>query len=164
MVGKDKMNSRMTWLNMREEFPGLKGTFIHFLNARVPPLRDALIARGFAVCVLRGSEVSDEVSFFREVREALRFPPYFGGTWDAWNDSLGMFGRSLIGRAAVIWTDADRTFLSAPSVLTNALFDLQSLAASLEIEISSGRTNEARAQLAIFCLGHAKGFQRDVAL
>jgi hypothetical protein len=142
------------WVDLRREWPGLRGDQVHVLDGSLEAdLRRALVRRGFSVLSLNGGAVRDERSFFEEASRSLGFPPHFGGNWDAFIDSLGDLGGGGPRRLALLWTDADRslgadlqTFLTAVGVLRDAALDL-----------GSGERS-APVQLEFFLLGSAPAF------
>ncbi|EBH9555975.1 barstar family protein [Salmonella enterica subsp. enterica serovar Agona] len=62
-------------------------TSVHFVNDAV--LRDSVEKAGVSVMESDLSNVHDADDLFSAVSEAMQFPEYFGGNWDALDECLG---------------------------------------------------------------------------
>jgi RNAse (barnase) inhibitor barstar len=84
------MPSVSDWVWLRHEFPWLGHGFIHAIDDDIVDWFGRELERlGFAVCVLDSDVMTDEASFWREVRVTFDFPDYQGSNWDAFDDSFG---------------------------------------------------------------------------
>jgi RNAse (barnase) inhibitor barstar len=145
----------INWLDLKKIIPGLsKGQWLHVVNSPLNPLVNTLAENGFSVFVIDGSEITDSGSFFQQAKKVFGFPDYFGKNWDAWNDCLGDFELSLKGKTAIIWDDADKTFISDTKTFIQAVFDLHNLA------LSAGYIDKPNpCQVELFLVGKTEGFK-----
>jgi len=143
------------WVDLTEFIPGLdKGQWLHVVNSPLAPLKTVLTDNGFSVYVIDGSEITDDGSFFTQVKGVFRFPEYFQGSWAAWDDCLGDLGSLINGRTAIIWDRADKTFLSDAKTFMQAVFDLYNLALTAgDIDQPDPR------QMELFLVGKTAGFK-----
>ena len=143
------------WLDLTKLILGLnKGQWLHVVNSPLNPLVNILTENGFSVFVIDGSEITDSKSFFLQAKNVFGFPDYFGNNWDAWNDCLGDFELSLKGKTAIIWHNADKTFMSDAKTFIQAVFDLHNMT------LSVGNINKSNCyQVELFLVGNSEGFK-----
>ncbi|MEW5938189.1 MAG: barstar family protein [Chloroflexota bacterium] len=150
----------MNYFDLTNLIPGLEnGQWLHVVNAPLAPLANTLVENGFAIFVIEGAEITDRDSFFHHVKNTFGFPDYFGNNWAAWNDCLSDFKQALQVKTAIIWKDADKTFLSDAKVFIQAAFDLYNLT------LEAGHINNPRpCQVEFFLLGDNPGFKNALDL
>ena len=143
------------WLDLTKFIPGLnKGQWLHVVNSPLNPLVNILTENGFSVLVIDGSEITDSKSFFLQAKNVFGFPDYFGKNWNAWNDCLSDFELSLKEKTAIIWHDADKTFMSDAKTFIQAVFDLHNMI------LSAGNINKSNCcQMELFLVGNSEGFK-----
>ncbi len=143
------------WLDLRKLIPGLnKGQWLHVVNSPLEPLVNVLKENGFSVFVIDGSKISDSSSFFQQAKDVFSFPDYFGESWAAWDDCLGDFEFLLKGKTAILWNDADKTFMSDAKTFIQAVFDLHNMA------LNAGHVDKPNpCQVELFLVGNAEGFK-----
>ncbi|MBI5031958.1 MAG: barstar family protein [Chloroflexi bacterium] len=143
------------WIDVTEVVPGLnKGQWLHIVKSPSNPLVNTLSEHGFSVFVIEGAEISDSKSFFRQVRKVFDFPDYFGENWDAWDECLDDFKLSLTRQIAIVWKDADQTFISDAKVFIQAVIDLYNMALS-----AGSIKNSQPHQVELFLMGNLEGFK-----
>ncbi len=151
------------WLDMYRLFPGLRGYLIHTVDIATESLVEKLSALGFTIYTIDGLRILDEKTFFEEVARALTFPEYFGHNWDAWDECLGDFGRSLTAdRVAIVWTDADRAMEADAQTFLQAVCDLFRLA--MGASSLKKASPEQPKQVEVFLLGQRQGFGAQLRL
>ncbi len=139
------------WVDLHAMLPGLRGTILHVVHAMDEArVRAKLTEAGYRLAVLDGARIVDEASFFQQVAPALGLPEFFGGNWDAYNDSLW----GLCGSLAVLWRDCDRSFEGDAQTLFSAVMGLMD--AGLEPARERG---EETFRLAVFLFGSGPGFR-----
>src|SRR5688572_13615301 len=143
------------WIDLTKLVPGLhRGQWLHFIKSPLKPLVNVLTEYGFSVFVIDGSEINDSKSFFRNAKKVFDFPDYFGQNWDAWDECLGDFKLSLTGQIAIVWKDADKTFMSDAKVFIQAVIDLYNMALS-----AGSVSNSQPHQVELFLIGNMEGFK-----
>ncbi len=146
------------WVDLTKLIPELnKGQWLHVVKSPLDPLVATLKENGFTVFVIDGALISDSKSFFQHVKRVLDFPDYFGENWDAWDECLADFQMSLAGPTAIVWKDADKSFMSDAKVLVQAVIDLYNLARS-----AGNVSNVPPHQVEIFLLGNMEGFKNGL--
>lgn len=75
---------------------------VHF--AELPPRAEDLVAAGLRVATLDGAAIASKQDLMAALSDALEFPDYFGGNWDALSECLRDLGswHQAAGHAAVI--------------------------------------------------------------
>ena len=143
------------WIDLKKLIPGLnKGQWIHVVKSPLNPLVTALRENDFSVFFIDGAVINDSKSFFQHVKKVFNFPDYFGENWDAWSECLGDFKMSLTGPTAIVWIDADKTFMSDAKVFVQAVIDLYNMA------LSAGSTSTDQThQVELFLIGNVQGFK-----
>ena len=150
------------WLDLTKIIPGLeKGQWLNVVNTPLNPLVDSLSENGFSVIVIEGSEVVDSSSFFRQAKKVFGFPDYFGQNWAAWNDCLGDFELSIAQRTAIVWNDADKTFMADAKTFILAAFDLYNMALSAG-SIKASSNNAETHQVEFLLVGNIEGFKNTL--
>ena len=123
------MRERPKEIIMSEILPGLLGWKVHVMNASVESLSSVLAVHNFQVYILEGSRISDYDSFFDEAGQVFGFQEGSGHNWNAWNDSFNStFTDYSIGRLAIVWNDADQSFLSDPQLFVDCVCELRDTA------------------------------------
>jgi RNAse (barnase) inhibitor barstar len=143
------------WLDLTKIIPGLhKGQWLHVVNSPLNPLVNVLSENDFSVIIIEGSKITDSKSFFEQAKVVFGFPDYFGKNWDAWDECLGDFEESLKGKTAILWSNADKTFMSDVKVFIQAVFDLHNMS------LSAGSVKKPNpCQVELFLIGEIEGFK-----
>ena len=147
------------WIDLTKVIPGLnKGQWLHIVKSPLNPLVNTLLEHDFSVFVIDGSEITDSKSFFRQAKMVFDFPDYFGENWAAWDDCLGDFALLLTGPTAIIWNDADKSFMSDAKVFVQAVVDLHNMALK-----AGSISNSPSHQVELFLIGNMEGFKNALA-
>lgn len=80
---------------------------------------------GLDTVVLDGSLIDTEGELLREVGRLLDFPSYFGGSWDAFNDSVGDLPHLRERGLALFWRRADILLRRDPVAFLTSMYRLQ---------------------------------------
>ena len=144
------------WIDLRKIIPDLsRGSCLHVVNVHPDALVNLLTENGFSVFTINGSEITDKESFFLHVKNVFNFPAHFGKNWDAWTDCLGDFERSLTSETAIIWKDADKSFLSESQTFIQAVNDLYNTVMHASLNYY---------QVELFIVGSSPGFKNVLKL
>jgi len=73
---------------------------------------------------------SDKTGFLERTAEALAFPAWFGGNWDAFYDCLADLGWRPVGGHVLVFEHADAMRRNAPEALDTAIAILHDVAAA----------------------------------
>jgi RNAse (barnase) inhibitor barstar len=140
-------------IDLRARLAGLRGQWVHVVHASVEArLRRDLAGVGFALVTVRGGEISNEATFFREVRRGFGLPEGPGGRWDT---LTGALGTEAGARLAVLWADFDHSMGTDVQTFLDAILALGRAAEAW------GKEDPPR-QLEVFLLGSGPGFADTV--
>jgi hypothetical protein len=83
-------------------------------SAELPVLTEEFVARGLALFTLDGSSVTDRAALLAALGRSLGFPAYFGGNWDALEESLGDLAARLPQGGALLCHGASSLWQNLP--------------------------------------------------
>jgi RNAse (barnase) inhibitor barstar len=141
--------------------PGIQGLRVHAVNGEVEPLVARLTTLGFKVYLIQGYKISDKKSFFQEISLALELPEYFEHNWDGLDDVFGELRYRSHRNIAIVWKDADQTFMKDAQILLEAVCVFDNFATYFNIPTKDG---SEQVQLEVFLLGHESGFRVQLDL
>ena len=147
-------------IDVRKEFPGLRGLYIHAVDVESKLLEEVLSACGFKVYVIDGIKVSDKRTFFDEAARVFSFPDYFGYGWDGFDDCFSEMRLRPDRRVAIVWKYADQTLSADTQTFLEAVCILRDFAVGLSTYEDGNET----IQMEVFLLGHGKGFNVQLQL
>lgn len=139
----------MEWIRPQEILPQLGSGSTHVLSEPPEVISHLLRSKDFDVYTIDGDMVTDEASFFEQVAQALRFPSYFGRSWNAFNDCLGDLEDRPATRQAIVWNHVDRLVVHDLQTFVNAVTRFDSYARTFALR---PRDPARTVQLEIFLL------------
>jgi RNAse (barnase) inhibitor barstar len=140
-----------SYVDMRKEFPGLRGLYIHAVDIKIEPLEAALSARDFKVYMIDGSKISDKKTFFNETAQTFDFPDYFSYGWDGFDDCFSEVELGPERKFAIVWQDADQTLSADVQTFLEAVCTFYNFAIGLR---TCDKAEGESIQLEVFLVGH----------
>ena len=101
----------------QEQPPGL----YHLTQAiTVDALSNACRDRGWQLFHVDGQTVTNQAEFLQASAQAMRFPDYFGGNWDAFADCLIDLSWCPPRKSILLYTQPENFAINSPSQWTTA--------------------------------------------
>jgi RNAse (barnase) inhibitor barstar len=142
--------------DLRLDFPKLQGFRV---NAVQRSIKEDLVLvlknNGFKVYLIDGSQITDEASFYQEIKRAFEFPDYFGMNWHAFTDCLSDIELQPENRVSIIWDSVNCILKSNFQLFieTVGLFD------ALARDLTYPEQTMDQKEVEIFYLGDGAAFQ-----